>query len=229
MWGKPWEWLGSPAEAIAFQKQLASSVTLKPFYNEIRFIAGFDSAFIKQGKEEFIIAGGVIWDSHNKEVVSQAIVVEKVQFPYVPGLLAFREMPALTKLSLQLPRPDLIMVDGHGIAHPRRTGIAVHIGIWAELPTIGVAKKKLVGTYEMPCKEKGCRTFLYDREEKIGIVLRSRTNVKPIFVSPGNLIGLLQSAKITLNACLKYRLPEPTRLAHNLVSLKRRELKQLLH
>ncbi len=226
MWGEPWHWDGSPAKAVSFQKQLVKLIRLKSLDEDIRFIAGFDSSFIKRGSEEFIIAGGIIWDSLSNEVISQATVVEKVQFPYIPGLLAFREMPALTKLSLQLHKPDLIITDGHGIAHPRRAGIAVHIGIWAQIPTIGVAKKKLIGTYQMPCKEKGCRTFLYDKGEKIGIVLRSRTNIKPIFVSPGNLITLLQSADITIKTCLKYRLPEPTRLAHNLVTRKRRELSQ---
>ncbi|NPA34936.1 MAG: endonuclease V [Chlorobi bacterium] len=216
--------MGSPREAIRLQKELVGSIELKPLEKPVRFIAGFDCAFIKREEGEFIVAGGVVWDSLTNKIVSQTTVVEKVQFPYIPGLLAFREMPAITKLSLHLEKPDLIMVDGHGIAHPRRAGIAVHIGIWAGIPTIGVAKKKLVGTYEMPCEEKGCQTFLYDRSEKIGIVLRSRTGVKPIFVSPGNLINLSQAIDVTLKSCLKYRLPEPTRLAHHLVSLKRKEI-----
>ncbi len=224
MWGEPWQWDGSPAKAVSFQRQLAKLIRFKSLEKEIRFIAGFDSSFVKNGNEEYIIAGGIIWDFLTNEVISQATVVEIVKFPYIPGLLAFREMPALTKLSLQLHKPDLIITDGHGIAHPRRAGIAVHIGIWAQIPTIGVAKKKLIGIYEMPCNEKGCQTFLYDKGEKVGVVLRSRTNVKPIFVSPGNLINLYQSAETTLSTCLKYRLPEPTRLAHKLVTQKRREL-----
>ncbi len=227
MWGKEWHWTGSPSEAIKLQKEIAKSVELKPLEKDFRYIAGFDCSFIKRDNEELIIAGGIIWDVKEKQAVASASVVEPVKFPYVPGLLAFREMPALTKLTRELPRPDIIMADGHGIAHPRRAGIATHLGIWFQIPSIGVAKTKLIGHYQEPAQTKGSYTILFINDRPVGIVLRSRDKVKPIFISPGHLIDI-DSALLVVMKCLgKYRLPEPTRLAHHLVSHKRKELKQV--
>lgn len=152
------------------------------------------------------------------EILETVHAVNKLTFPYVPGLLSFREAPtcldALANLSVE---PDVIMVDGHGIAHPRRLGIASHIGLFVDIPTIGCAKKKLVGEYEIPGEQKGSFSTLTHKDEQIGVVLRTRDNVKPVFVSVGNNCSLEQAKEIVLSCAVKYRLPEPTRLADKLV------------
>ncbi len=139
----------------------------------------------------------------------------ELNFPYIPGFLSFREMPlviqAFEKLNVI---PDLVMVDGQGIAHPRRLGIASHLGLFLDLPTIGCAKSHLIGDYDMPEEKRNGRTFVTDKDETIGAVLRTKDNVKPLFISTGHKIGLDDAVKWTLNTCRGYRLPEPTRLAH---------------
>ena len=142
-------------------------------------------------------------------------ISQKATFPYIPGLLSFREGPVLLKAFERLSiEPDVILFDGHGIAHPRGIGIASHLGILLNKASVGIAKKVLIGNYKIPPVKKGASTFLKHKGKIIGKVLRTRDNVKPLLVSPGHLINLMSAEKITLATCLKYRLPEPIRHAH---------------
>lgn len=153
------------------------------------------------------------------ELVETASATMDVTFPYIPGLLSFREAPvclaAIEKLEHQ---PDVFMIDGQGIAHPRRLGLAAHLGLFLDKPTIGCAKSRLTGTFAEPALEKGAHEPLYDGDEIIGAVVRTRTNVKPLFISVGHRCTLDDAIDLTLACAIKYRLPEPTRLAHNTVS-----------
>jgi deoxyribonuclease V len=153
------------------------------------------------------------------ELVEHAIARQPTDFPYVPGLLSFREIPTVLEALAQLATsPDLILCDGQGIAHPRRFGIACHLGWWLDRPTIGVAKSRLIGEHEEPGPEKGSWTPLRHRDEVIGAVLRTRTNVKPVFVSPGHRVSLETAIHYTLACTPRYRLPETTRHADRLAS-----------
>jgi deoxyribonuclease V len=140
-------------------------------------------------------------------------------FPYVPGYLSFRELPAVLKALEQLKTiPDMFLCDGQGIAHPRRFGIACHLGVLTDIPSIGVAKSRLVGTYQEPGPNKGDQSNLYDDDEQIGVVLRTRNHVKPLFISPGHRISMSSATQWVLNCITRYRLPETTRMAHKLAS-----------
>lgn len=136
-------------------------------------------------------------------------------WPYVPGLLSFREAPAILEAFSKLKnRPNAVIFDGQGIAHPQRFGLAAHLGLWLELPSIGCAKSCLVGDFRVPEKEKGSFEYLYDKEETIGAAVRTRNEVKPVFISPGHLADLPSAIKLALQCTTKYRLPEPIRKAH---------------
>lgn len=153
------------------------------------------------------------------ELIETASASMDVTFPYIPGLLSFREAPACLEAVEKLENePDLFMVDGQGIAHPRRLGLAAHLGLFLDKPSIGCAKSRLTGTFDEPALEKGAHTPLRDRDEVIGAVVRTRTNVKPLFISVGNRCTLEDAIRLTLAWTTKYRLPEPTRLAHQTVS-----------
>jgi deoxyribonuclease V len=160
------------------------------------------------------------------ELIETAAASRKLTFPYIPGLLSFREAPvcieAVEKLKTE---PDVFIIDGQGIAHPRRFGLAAHLGLFFDKPTIGCAKSRLTGMFEEPPPEKGGHTLLKHKDEIIGAVLRTRTNVKPVFVSVGNKCLLEDAIRITLACTTKYRLPEPTRRAHQLVSKLRLKVK----
>jgi len=153
------------------------------------------------------------------ETVETTHAIRNLSFPYIPGLLSFREAPvciaAVEKLKL---KPDVFIIDGQGIAHPRRLGLASHLGLFFDKPTIGCAKSRLTGQFEEPPLEKGTYSLLKDKDEVIGAVVRTRTNVEPVFVSVGNKCSLEDAIEVTLSCTTKYRLPEPTRLAHQLVS-----------
>jgi deoxyribonuclease V len=152
------------------------------------------------------------------ELVETVSAVREVRFPYVPGLLSFREAPVCIAAAEKLrSRPDVFIIDGQGIAHPRRLGLAAHLGLFFDMPTVGCAKSRLTGDYEEPPLEKGAHTPLKDKSEIIGAVVRTRTNVKPVFVSVGNKCVLADAIRIVLTCAVKYRLPEPTRLAHQSV------------
>ncbi len=217
-------WNISPKQAIALQGELAAKVIVEPLNREIRTIAGIDCAFFDGGKQ--IIAVAVLCDARTMEVLTSARSIQQCRFPYVPGLLSFRESPAIIEAIENLPsRPDLLMCDGQGLAHRRGLGLACHVGLWLDMPTIGVAKSRLCGEHRTPGQNRGCRTQLRYDGKIVGAVLRTRTAVKPLYISPGHRITLAESVSWTLRAGKGYRLPEPTRQAHRLVTAEKEKLK----
>jgi deoxyribonuclease V len=210
-------WNLSYSQAIALQKSLSEKVQLIELKTQPKTIAGIDCAFSRDKKR--IIACVVLLKLPGFELIETENAVQKLTFPYIPGLLSFREAPvciaAVEKLKHE---PDAFIIDGQGIAHPRRLGLAAHLGLFFDKPTVGCAKSRLTGSFEDPAPEKGSYSLLKDGDEVIGAVVRTRTNVAPVFVSVGNKCLLKDAIKITLNCITKYRIPEPTRLAHQLVS-----------
>jgi deoxyribonuclease V len=225
-------WNLSYSQAIDLQKRLASKVQFTPLKKPPKLIAGLDCALSKDGQQ--ILAAAVVIKLPDFELIETASASKKLTFPYVPGLLSFREAPVCTAAVEKLKKqPDAFIIDGQGIAHPRRLGLAAHLGLFFDKPTIGCAKSRLTGYFEDPPPEKGAYTLLKDKKgmipetshepkitnhEVIGAVVRSRSNVEPLFVSVGNKCLLKDAIKITLDCAIKYRLPEPTRLAHQTVS-----------
>ncbi len=218
-------WRVAPAEAAAIQARLAPQVIAegdpKDSPEGVRLVAGADIALGKpalSGVETSNGRGAVVLLSYpDLRLVEHHLVDEPVPFPYVPGLLAFRELPVLARAFEKLERtPDLLLVDGHGLSHPRRFGLACHLGLLLDIPTIGVAKSRLVGQLGEPGPEAGDRTELRDGPDLIGTVLRTRDGVSPVYVSVGHRIGLQEAAEWVLRVCRGYRLPEPTRLADQL-------------
>jgi len=180
-------------------------------------VAGVDVGFENAGKT--VRAAVAVLAFPSMEPLEQAIARVPTQFPYVPGLLSFRELPGVLEALARLQRlPELILCDGQGLAHPRRFGIACHLGVLTDIPTIGVAKTRLIGEYAEPGPDKGDWTPLLDKGERIGAVLRTRTGVKPVFVSAGHRVGLPAAIRLTLACTTRYRLPETTRAAHRLAS-----------
>lgn len=203
----------SVAEAIAIQQELRKRVVLKDEFGDLRTIAGVDVGY-DYARRRSRAALVVMRDG---EVVHSVVAYDRTPFPYVPGLLSFREAPVILKaLALLKDAPDLLFVDGHGVAHPRRLGIAAHIGVLTGLPTIGVAKKRLCGTHRTPGLRKGACTALVHEGERIGSVLRSRTLVKPLFISPGHRVSHASAVALVKKQLTRFRLPEPTRLADKL-------------
>jgi len=237
-------WNLSYPEAIELQKRLACEVQFTSIEQPLKLIAGLDCALSKDGQQIFAAVVVLRTPSEEKglwgpleppdfELIETATAQQKLNFPYIPGLLSFRESPvciaAVEKLKNE---PDAFIVDGQGIAHPRRLGLAAHLGLFFDKPTIGCAKSRLTGQFDEPPLEKGGYSLLKDSrsikrqtshepqatsDEVIGAVVRTRTNVKPVFVSVGNKCLLKDAIRITLTCAVKYRLPEPTRLAHQLV------------
>ncbi|HUU19342.1 MAG TPA: deoxyribonuclease V [Sedimentisphaerales bacterium] len=217
-------WNLSYSDARDLQESLASKVQFIPLKKQPKLIAGIDCAFSKDGKK--IIAAVVVLKLPDFAPVETTNAQRKVTFPYIPGLLSFREAPVCIAAVEKLKsKPDLFIIDGQGVAHPRRLGLAAHLGLFFDKPTIGCAKSRLTGQFQEPPLEKGAYTLLKDKKgvkrdtryETIGAVVRTRTNVKPVFVSVGNKCLLKDAIGITLACTTKYRLPEPTRLAHQLV------------
>jgi deoxyribonuclease V len=161
----------------------------------------------------------VVLDRRNGRIVESRVASLPADFPYVPGLLSFREIPVLVEAGARLEtRPEVLLVDGQGRAHPRRLGIATHLGLVWDVPTIGCAKSRLVGeTRGMVGEGRGCRRLLYDRGEAVGVLLRTRTGVKPMWISPGHRMDIESAARIALACTGRYRIPEPIRAAHQLV------------
>lgn len=214
-------WNLTPDEAITLQKELRQQIDLSPMTKPVSYIAGADISFNKYS--DVVYAGFVLLELKSLEVIAHSVVVGTATFPYVPGLLSFREIPSLLQAWEQLPwRPDVVMLDGQGIAHPRRLGIATHFGLYTGWPTFGCAKSLLTGKYTPPALEAGSTSDLLDKAEKIGTVVRTKNKVNPVFVSAGNLISQEQSVALTLQCVTKYRIPEPTRQAHLLVNQLRR-------
>ena len=210
-------WKLSYSEAVELQKKLAGKVRHTPLKSRPELIVGLDCAFSRDGKR--IVAAAVVLKMPDLAVVETTHAIRKTAFPYIPGLLSFRESPvcigAVEKIK---SKAHLFIIDGQGVAHPRRLGLAAHLGLFFNKPTIGCAKSRLIGTFEEPAAEKGSITELKDKDQIIGAVVRTRTNVKPLFVSVGNKCTLEDAVEIILSCAVKYRLCEPTRLAHQLVS-----------
>jgi deoxyribonuclease V len=209
-------WDITATEAIALQRRLADAVRLEPLAGPILTVAGVDCSFARGGRQ--IIAAAVLCDAAAMEPVATAHVRRPCTFPYVPGLLSFREAPAVIEAVGRLPAPpDLLMCDGQGRAHPRLLGLACHVGLWLDVPTLGVAKSRLCGTHRDPGAARRCRTQLRLDGRVVGSVVRTRTNVRPLYVSPGHRITTDEAVRWTLRCCRGVRLPEPTRLADQLV------------
>jgi deoxyribonuclease V len=211
------DWKLDIPTAIALQRELAQRVILEDHVGEVHFVAGVDMAINEE--HEAVRAAVVLLSYPDMEIVERHIYEEPLRMPYIPGLLSFREAPAVLGAVDQLrQRPDLIMADGQGIAHPRRLGIASHLGLWLDIPTIGCAKSLLTGTYkkEELGEEAGSWVPLISKKETIGAVVRTRTKVNPMFISSGHLISLETSIRYVLACSKGYKLPEPTRQADKL-------------
>ncbi|MEZ5648666.1 MAG: deoxyribonuclease V [Alphaproteobacteria bacterium] len=224
----------SPVDLTTWPKDIASAMSTQNLLREK--IRTYDDDF---SSIKLIVGIDVSYDIYSNTCFAFIVVTElpnlkpkcfmtarlAITFPYIPGFLSFREIPVIMAALSQLTeKPDLLMVDGQGIAHPRRFGIASHLGVLTDLPTIGIAKSRLVGYYEEPRNQKGAKAFLFDGEEHIGTVLRSQDNMLPIFISPGHRISQDTAVDIAIQ-CLKFhRLPEPMRLADKLA--KQRPLEE---
>ncbi|HBN10287.1 MAG TPA: deoxyribonuclease V [Cyanobacteria bacterium UBA8530] len=201
----------TPAEAIAIQQRDRHKVSLEDGFGKLEFIGGSD---VSSSGDDFF-AAFVVLSYPELELVEVATAFGESPFPYIPGLLSFREIPILLEAWDKLSRrPDLVLVDGQGIAHPRRFGIASHLGVTLDLPTIGCGKSRLIGKYQEPGLNRGDSSVLSDKGEEIGRVLRTKNKVSPLFISPGHKVSLGSAVSIVLSCCTRYRLPEPTRLAH---------------
>lgn len=214
---QPHDWNVTPQEAIAIQKDMCRFVEKADRLPEIHRVAGVDVGFEENG--QIARAAVILLSLPNLERIDQAVARRPVDFPYIPGLLSFRELPAvldaLAKLQIS---PDAILCDGQGIAHPRRLGIASHLGVLLDLPTIGVGKTRLTGHHIDPPSEKGEWVPLQDKGQVIGAVLRTRKGVKPVYVSIGHRFTLQTAIHLVMSCTTRYRLPETTRQAHNLAS-----------
>ena len=214
------DWHVTTTEATRIQTDMAGQVSHEGDVDP-RFIAGVD---ISVDRASATGTGAVVVLNYPElEIVEVKVVTDRIEFPYVPGLLSFREAPlvlaACEKLTLT---PDLFIVDGQGIAHPRRIGLASHLGLFLDTPTIGCAKSRLCGTHKTPEDEAGSQAELIDKGEIIGVVLRTRTGAKPVYVSLGHKISLKSAVNWVLACCCAYRLPEPTRLAHQTAGSNRK-------
>jgi len=206
-------WAVSIQDAFQIQKELTRKLLFEDDTDDPALIAGVDVAFSRA--RDLLYAAIVVFDAETMQPVEVASAAQQPVFPYVPGLLTFREGPvvlqAYEKLKLE---PDLVMFDGQGIAHPRGLGLAAHMGVILDKPSIGCAKSRLVGEFKEPKQKRGAMRTLSLHRKKVGVVLRTRDNTKPLFVSPGHRITIETAVKRVLEAGRGYRLPEPTRLAH---------------
>lgn len=210
-------WNLTPAEAIALQRALRGRIMTEDRLGPVQRVAGVDVGFEDQGA--VTRAAVAVLSYPQLALLETAVARRPTGFPYLPGLLSFREIPAvLDALEKLVTLPDLLLCDGQGIAHPRRLGIATHLGLLMDIPTIGVAKTRLWGTHGKVPEERGSWTPLWDKDEMIGAVLRTRVGVKPLFISPGHRISLATAIDVVLGCTTRYRLPETTRHAHRLAS-----------
>jgi len=216
-----YRWPTTPQEAIALQNQLAGRLILEGDLGDIDLIAGADCS--NTPGSNTMIGAVAVWSMSRREVVASATAVGEATFPYIPGLLAFRELPVLLEafgiVGAHGYAPlhiDAVISDGHGIAHPRGFGIACHLGLLLGIPTVGCGKSRLVGEFVMPATQKGSSSLLLYKEREVGQVVCTRDGVAPVFVSPGHLIGMKAAVDLILRCCVRYRLPEPIRTAHKL-------------
>lgn len=213
------EWDIPPKEAAALQRDLASRVDISPEIDPsmVQTIAGVDISVKRRGDGLAGRAAVVVTRFPDFAILETATHEAPVTYPYVPGLLSFREGPLLEAAFAKLQSvPDVFLFDGQGYAHPRRMGIASHMGLWLERPTVGCGKTRLVGRHDEPGVDKGDATILRDGDEAIGTVLRTRRNVAPVYASPGHLCDIASANALVLAATTRYRLPEPIRHAHRI-------------
>jgi deoxyribonuclease V len=207
-------------EAIAIQQRLRAHIRTEDDFGPVRLVAGVDIGFEDDGSTTR--AAVVVLNFPALTIHESVLARRPTSFPYIPGLLSFREVPAALAALAQLSAPpDLVLCDGQGIAHPRRVGLAVHLGLLSGIPAIGVAKSRLIGQHKPLPDQRGAWQPMYDNGEVIGAVLRTRVGVKPVYVSPGHRISLPSAIDYTMRCTPKYRLPETTRQAHNLASRKK--------
>ncbi len=206
----PWDLEYGAARSL--QEDLADQVRFQPLSDDLNLVAGADVAYSRKLKKCF--ASVVVMTYPDLEEIEQSNVNAPSSFPYIPGLLSFREGAVVLKAFREIENvPDAVIFDGQGFAHPRRLGLACHLGLWLGLPSVGCAKSRLIGENADPGIEKGQWTDLMDGDEKLGEVVRTRTDVKPVFVSPGHLVDFKSARRLVLDCCTRYRLPEPTRQA----------------
>ena len=218
----PHRWNVSPSKAVEIQRDLAGRLRFERPGRSLRLVAGIDAAFERDGGA--CVAGVVVWDAYERVVVERRAATRPLRFPYVPGLLSFREAPAaLAALRKLRTIPDALICDGHGYAHPRRFGLACHVGLLADLPAVGCGKSRLCGEHRDPAARRGSQVPLVHCGEIVGTVLRTRDAVRPVYVSAGHRIDLATAERLVLDCAVRYRLPEPTRLADALVGAARRE------
>lgn len=209
-------WSLTPQQAMRLQERLRDRVMLQDGFATIRYVAGADLAFDPASDAAF--AGVIVYRFPGMEEVERRSAQRKLRFPYVPGLLSFRESPVLLAAFARLKtEPDLILVDGHGRAHPRMFGIACHIGVLFDKPTIGCAKSLLVGDYHEPGAKRGASSPLAFKGDQVGVVLRTRDNVKPIFVTQGHRVSLETAVRLVEGCLDGFRIPKPTREADHYV------------
>jgi len=215
--GKSTPWPRTVAEARALQEALRGRVVTADRFGKVSHVAGVDVGFEDDGA--VTRAAVAVLSFPELKPIEHAIARQPTRFPYVPGYLSFREIPAVLAALKQLKiKPDLLLCDGQGLAHPRRFGLACHLGLLTDIPSVGVAKSLLIGEHDRLPQKKGSRVPLRDGNEIIGAVLRTRDSVKPVYVSVGHRISLETAIDYVLHCTTKYRLPETTRAAHHLAS-----------
>ena len=217
----PWD--VSSHEAIEIQKALSPQLIFMKLSGKIRHVAGIDVSCSK--KSDTLWAGVVVLSYPDLDKVEEKWTKGIANFPYIPGLLSFREIPVvLESLKMIESDPDLIFCDGQGIAHPRGLGLASHLGLLIEKPTIGCAKKRLVGEFSEVGQQRGDYSMLFYKDREVGAVVKTRSGVKPLFVSPGNRLTIRDAIRMVLSCGGRYRIPEPVRQAHILVNrIRKRE------
>ena len=219
----PHRWTLSPSAACELQRKLANAVREERLTGPVRLVAGGDVSFSSDGTR--LVAGWVVWELATKSVIETVVAIKPVRFPYVSGLLSFREAPGLIAAARKLKcEPDVFMLDGQGVAHPRGMGIASHFGLLVDRPTLGCAKTRLYGTHDTPARSVGGSKPLMAGNRVIGRVVRMQEDVNPLYLSVGHRIRIDDAVRISLRCATKFRLPEPTRLAHHLVTAARNEL-----
>lgn len=210
-------WKLSEMDAVNLQQELSLKIVREDQLTEVSYVAGVDVAYSEHNDK--LIAAIVILEASSLRLVESVVVEDTVHFPYIPGLFSFREIPPLLKAFKQIKTlPQLIVCDGQGMAHPRRFGLASHLGVLFDIPTIGCGKTKLLGEFQDPGRKRGSSSSLVDHGEVIGAVLRTQDHIKPIFVSIGHRISLAAACEWILKLSPKYRLPETTRQADQLVN-----------
>jgi deoxyribonuclease V len=205
-------WADLVADWKRQQQQIRERLHVQPLHPLPRFVAGVDGAF--SADKSTIFAAAVVYDRQDERVIEVAHSVTQAEFPYIPTFLSFREGPAVLSAIRKLKHPfGVICFDGQGYAHPRRAGLATHMGVTLDVPAVGVAKSRLIGTYEEPAPPAGSTSRLMDGDEQIGLVLRTRDGVRPLFISIGHKVDLASAAGLAMACLTRYRIPEPTRQA----------------